>query len=95
MGTPRHRPSSCPAWCVRRHGELLGEEDMVHVSRSIWVHDVLVRLCATIGPPDHRVDGPYVMVGGEELSLIEASDLAEALNRLVEAARTISLRATT
>lgn len=93
MSTPRERPSFCPSWCVRHHGELLGEDDTVHVSRSIWIRDVLVRLCATIGPDGGRPDGPYLMVGAEEFTLTEAAQLGDVVSRLVEEGSAVTHRA--
>jgi hypothetical protein len=94
MGTARNRPTGCPAWCVRRHGDQLGEEDLVHLSKSTFVRNVLVRLCATIDPHTGGQDGPYILVGGDEYTLAEGSDLADILAALVRQGRGVTPHAT-
>ncbi len=70
----------CPAWCGVTHGQLTGEEDLVHLSGELLVRDTLLRLCAD-GDSAH---GPYVLVGHDEFSLHEAEALIAALTQLVD-----------
>ena len=80
-------PSSCPAWCARSHGEVGGEDDTVHVSELAVAGNRLLRLCATIDPVTGEQDGPYILVGHQELTLDEAEDLLAALTTLVSQGR--------
>lgn len=86
-GTPPHfpRPSTCPSWCVVRHGTVAGEDDQVHVGSALLVRRTVLRLAATIDPHTGVVDGPHVLAGSEEYSLHEADALIDALTQLVEA----------
>lgn len=86
-GTPPHRPlpSTCPSWCVVRHGTVVGEDDHVHVGRALLVRRTVLRLAATIDPHTGVIDGPHVLAGSEEYSLHEADALIDALIQLVEA----------
>lgn len=89
------RPAArrCPAWCVVRHGEFAGEEDLVHVSEVTCLGDTMVRLCATIDQATGLQDGPYVLLGGDECTLDEAAALLDVLASLLEQARIPSPRA--
>jgi hypothetical protein len=88
------RPPTCPPWCVLTHGVQTGEEDQVHVSRQLCVRNTLVRLCETVDPTTGVVDGPYVLMGPQELTLDEADDLAGALTSLACQARAATRPAT-
>jgi uncharacterized protein DUF6907 len=83
----RTAPTSCPPWCARIHGEVRGEDDAVHVSEQAVAGNRLLRLCATIDPVTGEQDGPYVLVGHQELTLDEAEDLLAALTALVSQGR--------
>jgi hypothetical protein len=73
---------------VLRHGTHTGEEDQVHVGSALLVrHDVL-RLVATIDPDTGATEGPFVLMGSEELALYEAEALIGALTQLVDEGRT-------
>lgn len=62
-----------------------GEDDHLHVSRSLRVRRTELRLAATVDPETGAVDGPYVLAGCEEYSLHEADVLIDALTQLVDA----------
>lgn len=94
MGTSaRATARCCPAWCILRHGGYAGEEDLVHVSAATFVHNTMVRLCATIDPATGLQDGPYVLLGGDEYTLDEAAALLDVLTSLLEQTRIPSPRA--
>ena len=78
---------SCPRWCTRTHGEIRGEDDTVHVSEQAVAGNRLLRLCATIDPVTGEQDGPYILIGHQELTLDEAEDLVAALTTLVSQGR--------
>jgi hypothetical protein len=71
---------TCPAWCARRHGENAGEEDLVHISENVFVRNTMIRLCTTIDPGTGMQDGPYVLIGSDEFTLVETSTLVDVLN---------------
>jgi hypothetical protein len=79
--------ASCPPWCARTHGEVRGEDDTVHVSEHAVAGNRLLRLCTTIDPVTGEQDGPYILVGHQELTLDEAEDLLAALTALVSQGR--------
>jgi hypothetical protein len=79
-------PGTCPTWCTRRHGENAGEEDLVHISDSVFVRNTMIRLCTSIDPATGMQDGPYVLVGSEEYSLTETSTLVDVLTNLLSKA---------
>jgi hypothetical protein len=74
----------CPAWCVVRHGDLLGEDDLVHSSGELLVGQITLRLCA--GAVEGHREGPYVLVGDHELTVHESEVLIAALTQLVDLA---------
>ena len=74
----------CPTWCTVQHGDLLGEDDLVHSSADVVVRQLRLRLCQST--LDGRQDGPYVLVGDHELTGHEAEGLVAALGRLVHLA---------
>ena len=81
------RPATCPGWCRLRHGVHAGEEEHLHVGGALLVrHDVL-RLVATIDPETGAKDGPFVLLGTQELTLFEADALIDALTQLVDEGR--------
>lgn len=84
---PPRRPASCPAWCVVRHGVRPGVEDLVHIGGALLVRRTVLRLCTTIDPEAGAEDGPYVLVGREELTLHEAEALLAAVTQLVDEGR--------
>lgn len=81
-------PGTCPTWCARRHGENTGEEDLVHISDSVFVRNTMIRLCTSIDPATGMQDGPYVLVGSEEYTLAETSTLVDVLTDLLAQAAT-------
>ena len=78
--------SPCPAWCVVRHGAGSSEEDAVHVGGALLVRRTVLRLCTTIDAESGSQDGPFVLLGDEELTVHEAESLAAALTQLVDQA---------
>src|SRR5512133_2041681 len=81
------RPATCPGWCLLRHGVHTGEEEHLHVGGALLVrHDVL-RLVATIDPETGAKEGPFVLLGSQELTLFEADALIDALTQLVDEGR--------
>ena len=88
MSATRHeadRPTTCPTWCVVRHGDTEGEDDHLHISRTLLVRRTVLRLAATVDPETGDMDGPHVLAGSEEYSLHEADVLIDALTQLVDA----------
>lgn len=77
------RGKACPPWCVMRHQ--VGDED-VHVGAALMVRRTVLRLC-TGGDGDGGAEGPYMLVGSEELTLHEGEALIAALTQLVDEAR--------
>lgn len=71
----------CPTWCIARHGDLLGEDDLVHCSAEFAVGHLVLRLCAGDGSGSR--DGPFVLVNDNELTAREAESLIAALVELV------------
>jgi hypothetical protein len=67
-----------------RHGHHVGEEDLVHVSEATFIRSAMVRLCMTSDPDGGLLDGPYLLVGGDEHTLDEASALVDVLARLLD-----------
>jgi len=75
--------AACPAWCATGHGVHLGEEDWVHLSEPVTLTDgVSAQLCMTIDPSATIEDGPYVVIGTSEYSLLEANALGASLMAL-------------
>jgi hypothetical protein len=80
-GTLAH--AACPAWCATGHGVQLGEEDWVHLGEPVPLTDgVSAQLCMTIDPSAAIEDGPYVVIGTSEYSLLEAQALGASLMAL-------------
>jgi hypothetical protein len=78
--------AACPAWCVSRHGDHLGEEDWVHAGEPLRIVDeVLAHGCMSVEPLTGAVDGPYVMVGGEQYTPKEAEALGASLIAMARA----------
>ena len=72
--------AACPAWCAIGHGVHLGEEDWVHLGEPVPLTDgVSAQLCMTIDPSATIEDGPYVVIGTSEYSLLEAQALGASL----------------
>jgi hypothetical protein len=85
----------CPPWCRRQHGDVAGEDDLVHVGRRQLVGRTAVLLCMSVHPDTGETDGPVVLVGEDELSLADTAVLADLLARSVSLAATGGLRRTT
>ena len=83
----RTRPTTCPGWCVLRHGAHAGEDDHVHVGGALLVRNDVLRLVATIDPETGAKEGPFVLMGAQELTLYEADALIGALTQLVDEGR--------
>ena len=81
------RPATCPGWCRLRHGVHAGEEDHLHVGGALLVRNEVLRLVATIDPETGAKEGPFVLLGSQELSLFEADALIAALTQLVDEGR--------
>lgn len=82
MSQPDADPHSgaCPPWCVTAHDPVRGEEDWVHLSEPlVLAGDVAARLCMSIDPETGDRDGPYVLVGDEQLTVEEAGHLGTEL----------------
>ena len=76
----------CPHWCVSGHGVLRGEEDWVHQGEPLTLaRGVLARLCLSVDPGTGAVDGPYVLIGTTEHTLVQAEALGTALVALARA----------
>lgn len=75
--------SHWPPWCVTTHGVQHGEEDWIHCSPPVIVADgLLARTCISIDPETGVTDGPYVLIGGSELTTDETRAVGESLIRL-------------
>ena len=85
--TQFHHHPSCPSWCVNRHGLLDGEEDWVHTG---WVTatagGVMVKLTISIDPNTQAVDGPYIVLGDEVLTIDDARFLGHRLTEMADGA---------
>src|SRR5687767_8722800 len=80
--------TNCPSWCVAPHGMHRGEEDWVHTSEPLPLTDrVVARLCMTVDPVTETQDGPYVLIGGTELTPAQANDIGLAMQALADVAR--------
>lgn len=74
---------SCPSWCVTAHDPARGEDDWLHLSEPLVLTDgVLARLYMSIDPGTGEQDGPYVLVGDDELTPAEAEQLGIELSAL-------------
>jgi len=72
--------AACPPWCATGHGVHLGEEDWVHLGEPVSLTTgVFAQLCMTIDPSATIEDGPYVVIGTSEYSLLEAQALSASL----------------
>jgi hypothetical protein len=72
--------ANCPPWCVTGHGVHDGEEDWLHLSEPLTLTEgVAAQLCMSIDPVTSAADGPYVVVGTTEYTLLEAQALAASL----------------
>ena len=73
----------CPEWCVTAHDPSRGEEDWVHLSEPLVLTDgVMARLCMSVDPATGEQDGPYVLVGDEQLTPEQAERLGIELSAL-------------
>lgn len=82
--TPVNTTTTCPTWCVRTHGDLVGEDDLLHVGEVEPVgKTMLAHLCMSVDPATGTVDGPYVLLGGTDYTLGETRALGQALLALV------------
>lgn len=80
----------CPGWCTVQHGQLLGEDDLVHCSAEILIGDLVLRLC--VDSATGHSEGPYVLVGDHELTAREAERLIQALTELAGLASSVDHR---
>ncbi len=79
---------SCPTWCTAEHGTFAGEEDYVHTGANVRLtRDLIARLCASVDPDSGELDGPYVMVGMQELTVDKAERVGRVLMALAERAQ--------
>ena len=86
MNASPERGSDCPSWCVERHGLVRGEDDWVHTGMVTTVPPgIAARLCVSVDPDTGEVDGPLVLLGGEEVSLDDARVLGQALIDMADA----------
>ena len=79
--------TSCPSWCTTRHGQLVGDDDEVHVGPPVQIRGTVLRLCLGFDPMTGGAQGPYVLVGPAEYTLHEAEQLTRALAMLIDTAR--------
>ena len=78
-----HTPRTCPPWCVVAHEPGRGEEDWLHESEPVPVADgVSARTCVSVDPSTGERDGPYVIVGDDQLTPHEARRLGEEIRLL-------------
>ncbi len=83
-----HSPPHTPAWCVTAHDPSAGEDDWLHMSEPVLVAEgVLARLVMSINPDTGEEDGPYVMVGDDQLAPTEAERRGNELSALAALAR--------
>ena len=69
------------------HGVHSGEEGWLHLGEPLTAAaGVLVRLCMSVDPGAGAVDGPYVLVGSTEHTLVQAEALGSALAALARSA---------
>jgi hypothetical protein len=62
-----------PPWCVTAHDPSRGEDDWLHMSEPVVVAEgVVARLVMSVDPQTGEQDGPYVMVGDDQLTPSEA-----------------------
>ncbi|MFW5468691.1 DUF6907 domain-containing protein [Knoellia sp. CPCC 206435] len=86
-GHPSASTSSCPTWCVSRHGVHLGEENWVHTGEPLLVADgIRAVVVMSVDPDTGTADGPYVLIGAHEYTLAEARALWGALLAAVDQA---------
>jgi hypothetical protein len=82
------RRADCPVWCVVEHGQLLGEEDRLHLSAPVVIADgAEARLCISSDPSTGAVDGPYVLIGDDERTVQQVDQIVERLTELIAAGR--------
>lgn len=81
------RPGSCPPWCSVSHGLAGAEDDLVHVGEAVAVSGAaLARLVLSVDPVTGRTDGPYLLVGNDELTVEEARRLGTTLVAMADSA---------
>lgn len=79
--------TGCPPWCVVGHDPTRGEDDWLHQSEPIFLADgVTARTCMSVDPATGERDGPYVIVGDEQLTPVEAQQLGVELTALASLA---------
>jgi hypothetical protein len=74
------RPAGCPDWCMTGHGQLMVEDDDVHLSATLLAGESRVQLCRGGQEP------AYLLLDGREVSLHEAEALVSALVQLLDEA---------
>ena len=80
--------ATCPPWCVTAHDPSRGEDDWAHVGEPlVLTSGITARLCMSIDPTTGERDGPYVLVGDEQLTPEEAELLGIELSALAALAR--------
>ncbi len=80
-------PLPCPPWCVTAHDPARGEDDWAHVGEPLGIaNGIAARLCMSIDPTTGEKDGPYVLVGDEQLTPAEAERLGVELSALAAGA---------
>lgn len=79
--------SSCPSWCVTRHGVHRGEENWVHTGEPLLVAEgIPASIVMSVDPETGTTDGPYVLIGAREYTLTEARHVGSALIAAADAA---------
>lgn len=85
----------CPEWCQVSHSRYDGEESLVHVGEPVALSGaILARLCMSMTPDGEVDDGPYILVGSDELTLEEARALGERLIAMAAEGAQVTPRAT-
>ena len=89
------RAQFCPEWCQVSHRHQRGEENLIHVGEPVALSGaILARLCMSVTPDGEVDDGPYVLVGSDELTLDEARRLGERLIAMAAQGAEVTARAT-
>lgn len=84
---------TCPSWCTVSHRRQRGEDDLVHIGEAVPLSGaILARLCMSVTPDGEVDDGPYVLVGSDELTLEEARRLGERLVAMADEGKQVSRR---
>ncbi len=73
--------TSCPSWCIARHGQLGGEDELVHVGGELVAGEARVRIC------QGEDETAYLLLDGHDVALHEAETLVSVLIQLLDQTR--------